>query len=135
MNVFASKADRWLVLLAVVPAFGTLGVTLWGVYRAGAKGIPGLVVGLLVTALMVSVFGWTRYVVDGRTLLVRCGPFRWSVPIDEIESVTPTDDPSSAPALSLDRLSIRYGPREILVSPRERERFIEALRAVNPKIA
>lgn len=135
MNVFDSKADRWLVWLAVVPTAGTLLLTAWCVYASGVRAIPGLVIGLLTAAFAWSVFGYTRYTIDGRTLVVRSGPFRWLVPIDEIDSITPTDDPSSAPALSLDRLSIRYGTREILVSPREHERFIEALRAVNPKIA
>ena len=71
--------------------------------------------------------------VDGLTehdLLVRSGPFRWRVPLGQIHSVTPTRNPLSSPALSLDRLRIEYGDGKwILISPRERERFLEALEA------
>jgi hypothetical protein len=42
---------------------------------------------------------------------------------------------ASSPALSLDRLRIDYGTRSILVSPQDRNRFIAALRSVNPSIS
>ena len=39
----------------------------------------------------------------------------------------------SAPALSLDRIQIDYGARRILISPRERQRFVDELRQRCPK--
>ena len=61
-------------------------------------------------------------------LRVVSGPFRWRVPIADIQSVTPTRSLWSAPALSLDRLRINYGNgRCILVSPADKQGFMEAI--------
>lgn len=133
MKVFPSKVDWWLAALTFVPMGVAVVSTAW-VSRDG-RAVAALIAVLAALALVIWVFGRTNYTIDGRTLIARSGPFRWRVPIDEIDSITPTRDPSSAPALSLDRLSIRYGARELLVSPRNREQFVAALRAMNPKIA
>jgi len=77
---------------------------------------------------VVWIFRTTRYELDGRELVVRSGPFRWRIDLATIESVTPSRNPLSSPALSLDRLQIRYRKsRFILVSPAERDRFLRAL--------
>lgn len=63
-----------------------------------------------------------------RELLVRSGPFRWRIAIDGIESIRPSRSPLSSPALSLDRLEITYGGgRRLLISPEDREGFLEAI--------
>ena len=41
-------------------------------------------------ALIASVMFGTSYIVDRKTLLIRCGPFRWKVALDEITSVEAT---------------------------------------------
>ena len=70
----------------------------------------------------------TSYTLDARSLHVRCGPFRWTIALSEIHSVTPTRDARSSPALSLDRLRIEYGARRpILISPRDQEAFLRDL--------
>jgi hypothetical protein len=74
----------------------------------------------------------TRYTLDSKLLIAQSGPFKWRVPISDITSITPTNNPLSSPALSLDRLRIDYGRSEtIMISPRDKEqsvRDIEALR-------
>lgn len=83
---------------------------------------------LLTGAFIASVMFGTSYTIDRRVLTVRSGPFRWKVPLDEIESVEATRSPLSSPALSLDRLRVRYGKRRsILVSPADKERFLQAI--------
>jgi hypothetical protein len=62
------------------------------------------------------------------SLLIRCGPFRWTVPIDSITAVEETRNPLSSPALSLDRLRIRYGKqRQVMVSPADKAGFMKAI--------
>ena len=112
--VFRSKVDAWLVLVAVGVPATALGLVAYRA-RLDPKAIPIVIVMAL-------------------ALIIRSGVFRWRVPIRQIESVTPTNNPSSAPALSLDRLEIRYGPKTILVSPADQEGFVRALRTVNPRI-
>ena len=100
----ASPADWWMVLLLL--GLG-VGLPLW---------------------LMVA----TRYTLDSKLLIAQSGPFKWRVPISDITSITPTNNPLSSPVLSLDRLRIDYGRSEtIMISPRDKEqsvRDIEALR-------
>jgi hypothetical protein len=70
----------------------------------------------------------TRYTLTESELRIVSGPFRWRIPLQEIRSVTPTRNPLSSPALSLDRLRIEYGNGNwIMVSPRDKERFLKEL--------
>lgn len=141
MGSYRSKRDGWLsiiligtiviLLLALVPLLKTA-------LSGRLASLPGIALLLASLVLAASVLTNTRYAVQGDILRIQSGPFRWTVGIKDIVRVTETDDPSSAPALSLDRLSIQYQQggsiREILVSPRERAAFVAALRAVNPDI-
>ena len=94
-----------------------------------------LLAGLLIAVLLLP--AWlllgTRYSLTDDALKVRAGPFRWTVPLAEISSVRPSRSILSAPALSLDRIQIDYGARRILISPRERQRFVDELRQRCPK--
>lgn len=129
MTVFASRRDTWLVVLIWTTILALTG----GVGTLLSRGpwprtLPGLIFLLASDALLLWVLYGTRYTIDADVLRIRCGPFRWSVPLHEITDITPTDDPSSAPACSLDRLRITYGGgKEILVSPEEQSAFVERL--------
>lgn len=58
-------------------------------------------------------------------LYIRSGPFRWTISISEIISITPTRNPLSGPELSLDRLRIDYDPgTRVMVSPPDRSEFL-----------
>ena len=86
-----------------------------------------IVAALAIIALIGSILIGTHYTVEGNTLRIACGPFRKKVPLDAIESIEPTRNPLSSPALSLDRLLIRYGPRRIMVSPADKAGFLKAI--------
>ena len=83
---------------------------------------------LLGMGLVASMLVGTNYTVDRDRLRIASGPFRWKVDIASITSVEPTRNPLSSPALSLDRLRIRYGEsRSILVSPADTRGFLRAI--------
>jgi hypothetical protein len=96
-------------------------------------GEPAMITSLIlvmigVIALMVWLLLGTHYTVDRGYVRIVSGPFRWKVPIDAITSVRKTRNPLSSPALSLDRLSIRYGKRRrIMISPADQAGFLEAI--------
>jgi hypothetical protein len=70
----------------------------------------------------------TSYAFTATELKIRCGPFGWRVPLDEIRNVTATRDPLSSPALSLDRLRIDFGRKgSIMISPSDKEGFLQEL--------
>ena len=86
-----------------------------------------IIAALVIVGLLGSMLIGTHYTVDGNILRIRCGPFRWQVLVDAIESVEPTRNPLSSPALSLDRLRIQYGKRRIFVSPADKAGFLKAI--------
>ncbi len=127
---FPSKIDAWLVVVLVISVVAVIAGFV-GVVIEGEEPIVTALVGgvmLLTVLLIVSLLLRTYYSVEGDVLKVVSGPFRWRVPIGEIEALEPTHSPLSSPALSLDRLRIRYsGGKRILVSPADKRRFAKAL--------
>ncbi|MFT4100798.1 MAG: PH domain-containing protein [Burkholderiaceae bacterium] len=125
-TVYNSKIDAWLLVVLL----GAMAMSI----HASAEVLsarPATWWLLLFTAVLGIVlpiwllFG-TRYILQPDRLTIRCGPFKWRVPVSDITSVTPTRNPLSGPALSLDRLQIDYGTgKSILISPRDKERFIK----------
>ena len=127
---FSSKVDWWLLVIlmaSVLLVIVGLGVTINQAPNATHAAVAVSVV-LLILALIGSVLFRTYYQVDGNNLRIVSGPFHWNVPIDQISSVERTRNPLSSPALSLDRLRIRYaGKKSIMISPADRQRFMKAL--------
>ena len=126
---FKSKIDRWLLyLLIAVMVFEVVVMSAAATQADSPLEATFLIVAaLVIVALLGSMLMGTHYTVDGNTLRIACGPFRWKVPVDAIESVEPTRNPLSSPALSLDRLRIQYGKRRILVSPADKTGFLKAI--------
>ncbi|HSG59673.1 MAG TPA: PH domain-containing protein [Woeseiaceae bacterium] len=129
-RVFRSKVDWWIRLLLGFAVAG-VSVAMGSVVLEGADPVVTTVTILCCLAglaLFVSVLLGTVYTVDRGNLLIRCGPFRWTVPIDSITAVEETRNPLSSPALSLDRLRIRYGKqRQVMVSPADKAGFMKAI--------
>ncbi|QQO05935.1 PH domain-containing protein [Luteimonas sp. MC1750] len=72
----------------------------------------------------------TRYTLEPRQLRVQSGPFKWHIKVADITSITPSSNALSSPALSLDRLRIDYGSgRSLMISPRNKERFLRDIEA------
>lgn len=122
--------------LAAVTAVAGVGVPL--ALNSGATR-PGIAVLAVVLAFTFVLPLWlvldTNYTRTAQELLIRSGPFRWRIPLSAVHEVSPSRSWVSAPALSLDRLCIRYGQgSSILVSPREKQRFVEALRERCPAV-
>lgn len=132
MAVYRSKIDRWLVVLLIVTgAVPTIALTGAAFYEPRLLEVWWVFLILAATiGLVLWIFLSTYYEIEDRDLNVRSGPFRWRVPLDSIESVRPSRNPLSSPALSLDRLEVRYGGgKRLLISPRDRDRFLADLAA------
>lgn len=126
---FKSKIDRWLLfLLIAIMVFEIVVMSIAATQAGDALEATFLIIAALaIVALIGSMLIGTYYSVAGNTLRIACGPFRWKVPIDAIDSVEATRSPLSSPALSLDRLRIRYGRRRIMVSPADKAGFLRAI--------
>ena len=127
---FRSRIDRWMLVLVLLVIVVQVVAVSTAIAEAGE---PGMITSLIlvmigVVALMIWLLLGTHYTVDRGTIRIVSGPFRWKVPVNEITSVKATRNPMSSPALSLDRLSIRYGKRRrIMISPADRAGFLKAI--------
>lgn len=70
----------------------------------------------------------TDYRFRDDSLHIRSGPFNWTIPVSGIRRIERSRSLVSGPALSLDRLLIRYGKHDwILISPKDKEGFLSEL--------
>jgi membrane protein YdbS with pleckstrin-like domain len=127
--VFPSRIDRWLAVVIATSALVSLGAALILPFTVSAAlGITLAVLLLASAGIQLWLMRATDYTVDGTELRIRCGPFRWRIPLRDIHRVTPTRSPLSSPALSLDRLRIEYGDgRALMVSPADKVGFVAAV--------
>ena len=136
-DTFPSKVDAWLAALLPASALLVLAavVTAWP-RQAGIAHVALLVAVLAIGAgLPLWVLAATGYRVDRDALAIRSGPFRWRIALADIRAVEPARSWLSSPALSLDRLRIRHGRAgQVLVSPKDKPAFVQALRRHNPHI-
>ena len=132
---FKSKVDSWIkVLLGAVIIVEILAIGSAAFQAGDPRATTAMILlGVAVVGLMIWLTLATNYVVDRGTLRIVAGPFRWKVLIDEISSVEATRSPLSSPALSLDRLRIRYGKnRRIMISPADKAAY-QAVRELLPE--
>ncbi len=129
-KLYRSKLDTWL---ALVLGFAMIMSTVAAVSAIAAGGWQyawAAAITIFFGIFILWILRGTFYILDGKILTVRSGPFKWRVPIDEITGITPTHNPLSSPALSLDRLRIEYGNgRSIMISPENKDEFIADIEA------
>jgi hypothetical protein len=130
MTIYKSKIGPELV----IPI--TLILISGGIFMGYEKIWIGFILILILAAFIVHIFLATYYQVGENSLRVKCGLlFDKTIPLDAIKKIKETDNFISAPATSLDRLEITYNKHDILIiSPKEKEKFISHLTSINPKI-
>lgn len=131
-KVFKSKVG--VELLAPLVIIMTTVVVL--LMMTGAYSWTVLIIPVLTSVFIIHMFLTTYYTITGDELRIHCG-FLMNKPISiaTITKIKETSDPTSAPAISLDRLRIEYGKgSSILISPKEKQVFIEMILSRNPAI-
>lgn len=130
-KTYPSKID-WEILLPL-----TLILLTSSVFMFFSKAWLGLGVNLLVAVFISHLFSTTYYVVQDTQLIVKSGfIFHTRIDILSITKISETNNILSSPALSLDRLEIRYQPRSnVVISPKDKQNFLQHLLQINPKIS
>ena len=140
--VYHSKKDLWLVIVMTLGFVTPLVIGLIIIAKgSGAERNIGWIViaaSMAIAALMLWLSYPLYYEIGKTRLLVRCGPMRWDIPLENIDEVYPTRNPLASPASSLDRLAVGYQERgarkSVLISPQDKSSFLRELAAVAPDL-
>jgi len=130
-TVYRSKIDAWLVAVLAL----AMAVSLFVTFMIFSTGSPvAWLVAAVTAGIGVGLPLWlllsTRYTLEPRRLVVQSGPFKWRIAVADITSITPSSNPLSSPALSLDRLRIDYGrSSSLMISPRNKDQFVREIEA------
>lgn len=129
MTVFKSKIDWWLALLLLYPIFLSVSSMIEGKWH-GFLGFVGIIFFIWFVSKS------TRYIVDGNLLIVKCMFIvNEKIEINKIRKIEKTNSILSSPALSLDRIAIKYNKfDEVYISPQEKQFFVNELLKINPEI-
>lgn len=137
MRVFVSKISFGLVIFMFLFLITSSLFTLTNGSTFNQKN--GIILGLqlLVFSLIIYSFYSIRYIISGNILYIKISVFyRKDININTITKVSKTYSLLSAPAASLThRLELRLdNGKKIIVSPKKKLPFLEALKRVNPDI-
>jgi len=128
MKIYPSKVDWWLgAILVGTPLFIIgLGIYLIPIAKEGAliAILSGLFSGGLIAAFTLP----CRYILDEEGLLIQAGLLKEKIKFKAIQSAELSSNPLSAPALSLSRVKIVLDSGFRLISPINREAFIEEIK-------
>ena len=130
MEVFTSKIDTWLLIVFVATILISTFAAFFSFKKGGVLNYIAAVFVLFIGAVLpIWLLLSTTYSINNEVLVVRSGPFSWSIPTASKLSVRDTRNSKSSPALSLDRLQINYDEgKSIMVSPNNKAKFKEAIR-------
>ena len=130
-KVYQSKIGLELAIPLIV-IFGTV------LFLAINEKPSWLGVGFLLSIILfvVHTFMTTYYTIAGDHLIIRCGfLFNQTIDIKTIKKITETNNPMSSPAISLDRLEIKYAKFDsVLISPKLKREFIAEITSLNPDV-
>ena len=78
----------------------------------------------------------TRYIIEENQLIVKCMFIvNNKIDISKIKKIEKTNSILSSPALSLDRIAIKFNKYdEVYISPKEKQSFVNDLLKINPEI-
>ncbi|MBF0597811.1 PH domain-containing protein [Faecalibacter rhinopitheci] len=128
---YSSKIGIEIILIAYLP-FISLFYFVYSEFNLIGT-IVIVVLFVFITYLLLS----TVYTINNNSkkLVVKSGYFYRKIDIEHIKTIKKSKSWISSPALSIDRIEISYNKYDsVLISPKNREQFIQELSAINPNI-
>ena len=127
-TVYPSEIDLWIIILLLTPPLMTVGLAIYFLLEGNPRdaGIM-LATTVFVTAVSALFTLPCRYILDEDRLSIRCGIFRFKLNLAEIERIEKSRSWMSGPALSLKRVLVVSNGRAYLISPMNRDDFIQDL--------
>jgi hypothetical protein len=128
--VFRTGYAAWIVIATFLPSVIGIVLLFTDPWFLGLFFIPVII-------LTFSIYFRTSYTIhDINQLTVVCGIlYKKTFNVNDIESLRPSSNVMSSPALSMKRLELKFKNKEILlISPAQKEKFTETLLSINPGI-
>lgn len=127
---FESKVDSWLKTVIWISQIIQIAILIF-LFLDEPENEIAVVITVLILLLSILFVFWiyfgTFYEVDREYLYVISGPITWRIKLIEINEIKETNDVLSSPDLSSDRLKIKFGRKSIMISPENKDAFVEAL--------
>ncbi|GAB3031004.1 PH domain-containing protein [Bowmanella dokdonensis] len=108
------------------PALAVL-IGLYFLPQSAWIGATAVLLGLIRAAFILRYLFPCYYCLLQDQLFIRCGLLRMEIPYRAIRKINPSNAPAASPALSLRRLEIESQQGKVLISPRNRKKFIQEL--------
>ena len=125
-TVYPSAVDTWIgFMLVMTPITAAAIGTYLLVQGRSADAMLLFLTGALAAVITLAFTLPCRYTVLVDALSMRCGVICYQVPLADIQSVEPSRTIMSGPALSLNRVLVKTAKRQYILSPKERDAFIE----------
>lgn len=127
-RTFHSRVDAWLVLLVGGAAAVPIAAAIWLGLHGHTRGVLLLACWGTTMVAVGAALSWPlRYTLRADRLHIQSGWLDWDVPYAALRAVAPSRNPLTAPAWSLRRVRLDFADGFILVSPDDRELFIEEI--------
>ena len=133
--IYYSKVSYTLLIIVLIVFFGPLVPNYISNGFNNNMCLMTLVL-IILFGLILHVFFNTNYKIQNEKLFIKCGFFKYRpINIEDIKKVSKSSNIISSPAASFDRIEIKYGKfDEIIISPKNKIKFVEELQKINPNI-
>ena len=136
-TIFTSKIDFWLAFLILGSSLLLILIPVWEWIYNNSSISRVLFISLFTmpgAILLLLIFFNVKYSLSEDELFVKNGFSTQSISLKDITHITPTNSMLSAPALSLDRIEIRYKGDSIVISPKDKDGFYHAVQERVPAL-
>jgi len=133
--IYYSKVSYTLLIIVLIVFFGPLVPNYISNGFNNNMCLMTLVL-IILFGLILHMFFNTNYKIQNEKLFIKCGFFKYRpINIEDIKKVSKSSNIISSPAASFDRIEIKYGKfDEIIISPKNKIKFVEELQKINPNI-
>lgn len=127
-KVYESAIDTWICCIIFLTPIASTAIGLYAMWNQQ----PGdatifFILGAVVLLITIAMTLPCRYTILADTLSIRCGLMFCQVPLSDITNIEFSNTWRSGPALSMKRVLITTNKRSHILSPRDREQFIQDL--------
>ena len=127
-TIYPSGIDAWIVVMLMLAPLTSLTIGLYLLQQGqGSGAITLFLCAAAAGSLSAAATIPCRYTLHEDALTVRCGLLCYQIPLTEILSVSKSATILNGPALSKKRVLIKTSTRQHILSPKQRDLFIEDL--------